>query len=48
MPYYRAKWAAEQAVAASGLPHAILRPSFVFGPDGGALPRSSASPGSPR
>ena len=23
----------------SGLSHAILRPSFVFGPDGGALPR---------
>jgi uncharacterized protein YbjT (DUF2867 family) len=39
VPYYRAKWAAEQTVASSGLPHAILRPSFVFGPDGGALPR---------
>jgi NADH dehydrogenase len=39
VPYYRAKWLAEQAVAGSGLPHAILRPSFVFGPDGGALPR---------
>jgi NADH dehydrogenase len=39
VPYYRAKWRAEQAVARSGLPHAILRPSFVFGPDGGALPR---------
>jgi NADH dehydrogenase len=39
VPYYRAKWRAEQAVAASGLPHTILRPSFVFGRDGGALPR---------
>lgn len=39
VPYYRAKWACEQAVAASGIAHAILRPSFVFGPDGGALPR---------
>jgi uncharacterized protein YbjT (DUF2867 family) len=39
VPYYRAKWACEQAVTASDIPHAILRPSFVFGPDGGALPR---------
>lgn len=39
VPYYRAKWACEQAVAASGISSAILRPSFVFGPDGGALPR---------
>lgn len=39
VPYYAAKWACEQAVAASGLSHAILRPSFVFGTDGGALPR---------
>lgn len=39
VPYYRAKWRAEQAVRESGLSHAILRPSFVFGADGGALPR---------
>jgi len=39
VPYYRTKWAAEQTVAESGLAHAILRPSFVFGADGGALPR---------
>ena len=39
VPYLRAKWAAEQAVAASGVEHVILRPSFVFGPDGGLLPR---------
>lgn len=37
VPYFGAKWAMEQAVAASGLEHAIVRPSFVFG-RGGALP----------
>jgi NADH dehydrogenase len=39
VPYFRAKWAAEQAVAASGVEHVVLRPSFVFGHDGGLLPR---------
>ena len=39
VPYYQAKWACEQAVQTSGFSHAILRPSFVFGRDGGALPR---------
>jgi NADH dehydrogenase len=39
VPYFRAKWAAEQAVASSGVDHVVLRPSFVFGTDGGALPR---------
>jgi NADH dehydrogenase len=39
VPYFRAKGAAEDAVAGSGLEHVILRPTFVFGPDGGALPR---------
>ena len=39
VPYHRAKWAAEQVVAGSGIEHLLLRPSFVFGPDGGALPR---------
>jgi uncharacterized protein YbjT (DUF2867 family) len=39
VPYYRAKWAMEEAVRASGLSHAILRPSFVFASDGGALPQ---------
>jgi uncharacterized protein YbjT (DUF2867 family) len=39
VPYYRTKWVAERAVAESGIPHTILRPSFVFGSDGGALPR---------
>ena len=39
LPYFRAKWAAERAVASSGVEHVVLRPSFVFGADGGALPR---------
>src|SRR5262249_19981012 len=38
VPYYRAKWTNEQAVAASGIPHVIFRPSFVFARDGGILP----------
>lgn len=38
VPYYAAKWAEEQAVIASGIEHVILRPSFVFGGGGGALP----------
>ena len=37
VPYYRAKWTTEEAVRGSGLGHAILRPSFVFAGDGGAL-----------
>lgn len=37
VPYYRAKWAVEEAVRSSGLGYTILRPSFVFAPDGGAL-----------
>jgi NADH dehydrogenase len=38
VPYFRAKWDSEQAVAGSGLSYTIFRPSFVFGRDGGALP----------
>lgn len=38
VPYFRAKWAAEQSVGGSGIEHVLLRPSFVFGTDGGALP----------
>src|SRR5262249_51103431 len=38
VPYYRAKWAMEQAVLGSQLEHVIFRPSFVFGRDGGVLP----------
>lgn len=39
VPYYGAKWHCEEAVAGSGISSAILRPSFIFGADGGALPR---------
>ncbi len=39
IPYFRAKWAAEQAVERSGAGYTILRPSFILGPGGGALPR---------
>jgi NADH dehydrogenase len=37
VPYFAAKWEMEQAVRESGLEHVILRPSFVFGRDGGVL-----------
>jgi NADH dehydrogenase len=37
-PYYRAKWAEEQALLESGLEYVIFRPSFVFDASGGALP----------
>lgn len=39
VPYYVAKRTMEEAVRDSGIGYVILRPSFVFGPDGGALPR---------
>ncbi|MHB8468400.1 MAG: complex I NDUFA9 subunit family protein [Gaiellaceae bacterium] len=38
VPYFAAKGAMEEAVQGSGLEHVILRPSFVFGKDGGVLP----------
>ena len=38
VPYFGAKWQQEQDVQRSGFPYVILRPSFVFGPDGGILP----------
>jgi NADH dehydrogenase len=38
VPYFRAKWAMELAVGASGLDPVVFRPSFVFGKDGGVLP----------
>ncbi len=38
VPYYGAKWAMEQATRASGVEHVVVRPSFVFGRHGGALP----------
>jgi uncharacterized protein YbjT (DUF2867 family) len=37
VPYYRAKWDMEGIVRESGLEHVIFRPSFIFGPTGGAL-----------
>jgi NADH dehydrogenase len=33
-PYFRGKAQVEQALAGSGLPHAILRPAILFGGDG--------------
>jgi NADH dehydrogenase len=38
VPYFAAKWEMERAVEAAGFEHVILRPSFVFGADGGVLP----------
>jgi NADH dehydrogenase len=38
VPYYGAKWQMEQDVRDSGLEHVVLRPSFVFGRNGGVLP----------
>jgi uncharacterized protein YbjT (DUF2867 family) len=37
VPYYAAKLAEEREVSESGLEHTIFRPSFIFGPGGGAL-----------
>src|SRR5579884_758149 len=37
-PYFAAKWQMEQDVADSGVEHVVMRPSFVFGRDGGVLP----------
>ena len=34
LPYFKGKAEAEQAIAASGLPHAILRPAVLYGADG--------------
>jgi uncharacterized protein YbjT (DUF2867 family) len=38
VPYYVAKWQMELTLKESGLEYVILRPSFVFGKDGGVLP----------
>jgi len=38
VPYYRAKWAIEEAVRDSSLEWTIFRPSFIFARDGGILP----------
>jgi uncharacterized protein YbjT (DUF2867 family) len=37
VPYYAAKLAEEREVIASGIEYTIFRPSFIFGPGGGAL-----------
>ncbi len=37
VPYYEAKLAEERDVISSGLEYTIFRPSFIFGPGGGAL-----------
>ena len=37
VPYYHAKWEMERTVKGSGIEHVIFRPSFIFGPGGGAL-----------
>jgi len=36
-PYMQAKWGAEQAVKASGIPWTIFRPSVIFGPGDGFI-----------
>lgn len=36
-PYMRAKWQAEQAVKASGIPWTIFRPSVIYGPGDGFI-----------
>ena len=36
-PYFASKWRMEQAVKDSALEYVIFRPSFIFGPGGGAL-----------
>jgi uncharacterized protein YbjT (DUF2867 family) len=35
--YFNAKWRMEQEVKGSGVEHVVFRPSFIFGPGGGAL-----------
>src|SRR2546426_11787745 len=32
-PYYRTKWHAEELIRASGLSHAVFRPSIINGPE---------------
>jgi uncharacterized protein YbjT (DUF2867 family) len=38
VPYYGAKWQQERDLEGSGLEYVTLRPSFIFGRDGGILP----------
>jgi uncharacterized protein YbjT (DUF2867 family) len=37
--WFRAKWAGEEAIRAAGIPHAIIRPSWGYGPEDRALNR---------
>jgi NADH dehydrogenase len=37
--WFRAKWAGEEAVRSSGVPFAVVRPSWVYGPEDRALNR---------
>jgi len=37
--WHRAKWAGEEAIRATGIGHAIIRPSWVYGPEDRALNR---------
>jgi NADH dehydrogenase len=37
--WFRAKWAGEQAIRASGLSHLILRPAWAYGPEDNGLNR---------
>jgi uncharacterized protein YbjT (DUF2867 family) len=37
--WFRAKWAGEEAVRATGIGHAVVRPSWVYGPEDRALNR---------
>jgi uncharacterized protein YbjT (DUF2867 family) len=36
-PWFLAKWAGEEAVRAAGIDHAIVRPSWIYGPEDRAL-----------
>jgi len=37
--WFRAKWAGEEAIRSAGIDHAIIRPSWVYGPEDRALNR---------
>ena len=37
--WFRAKWGGEEAIRAAGIDHAIIRPSWVYGPEDRALNR---------
>jgi NADH dehydrogenase len=37
--WHRAKWFGEEAVRAAGIPHVVIRPSWIYGPEDRALNR---------